>query len=123
AQLAVAGAASAADDDGDQDPQGQEKADGSGDETDGEDERGVIAALRKAHAEQVALLESSLTAKAKSAKHALQERLTAQRAKREAELVEDGASWCEAAIKADKELAAKEESQQKELAATLASEK
>lgn len=47
AQLAVAGAASAADDDGDQDSQGQEKADGSGDETDGEDERGVIAALRK----------------------------------------------------------------------------
>lgn len=45
------------------------------------------------------------------------------RAKREAELVEDGASWSEAAIKADKELAAKEESQQKELAAILASEK
>lgn len=47
AQLAVAGAASAAGDDGDQDPQGQEKADGSGDETDGDDERGMIAALRK----------------------------------------------------------------------------
>ena len=45
------------------------------------------------------------------------------RAKREAELVEDGASSSEAAIKADKELAAKEESQQEELAATLASEK
>ncbi|CAB1110287.1 unnamed protein product [Ectocarpus sp. CCAP 1310/34] len=176
AQLAVAGAASVVDDDGDQDPQGQEKADGSGDETDREDDRGVIAALRKAHVEQVALLESSLTAKAKSAKHAVKSdwphrgwqeidtrgeafaepnSLTVNhlldhcphrslsdlpssyfprlamplvcaghdRAKREAELVEDGASWSEVAIKADKELAAKEESQQEDLAATLASEK
>lgn len=45
------------------------------------------------------------------------------RAKREAELVEKGASASEAALKADKELAEKEESQQKELIARLAAEK
>ena len=45
------------------------------------------------------------------------------RAKREAELVEKGASASEAAIKADKELAAKEESQQQELAVSLAAQK
>jgi len=37
--------------------------------------------------------------------------------------VEKGASTSEAAMKADKELAAKEESQQQELAARLAAEK
>ncbi len=45
------------------------------------------------------------------------------RAKREAELMENGASMSEAAIKADKEFAAKEESHQQELDASLAAEK
>lgn len=35
--------------------------------------------LRQAHAEQAAMLESSLAAKGKSAKHALRERLAALR--------------------------------------------
>lgn len=45
------------------------------------------------------------------------------RAKREAELVAKGASASEAVIKADKELAASEESQQEKLVASLATEK
>lgn len=45
------------------------------------------------------------------------------RAKREGELVAKGASASEAAMKADKELTANEDSQQEKLAATLATEK
>lgn len=45
------------------------------------------------------------------------------RAKREAELMERGTPASEAALRADKELTEKEESQQQELTATLAAEK
>lgn len=48
---------------------------------------------------------------------------TVNRAKREAELVQRGASASEAALKADKELAEKEESQHEELIARLAADK
>ncbi|CAM9390922.1 unnamed protein product, partial [Pylaiella littoralis] len=126
AQLAVDKAASSADGSGDMEErqQGEEKGDASGNEgNDDDDDRGLVASLRKAHVEQAAMLESSLAAKGKSAKHALRGRLAAQRATREAELVEKGASATEAAIEADKELASKGESQQQELVVRLAAEK
>ncbi|CAM9214612.1 unnamed protein product, partial [Scytosiphon promiscuus] len=121
AQLAVVGAADSELEAEEQEREGT--GDGSGAEVDKDDKSGVVAALRKAHAEQTAMLEASLAAKAKSARHALQDRLAAQRAKREGELVAQGTSASEAAMKADKELAANEDSQQEKLAARLAAEK
>eukprot|EP00752_Nemacystus_decipiens_P010330 g9202.t1 len=96
---------------------------GKGIEAEDDEKGGLVAALRKAHVEQTAMLESSLAAKAKSSRHALRERLAAQRAKREMELIERGTPASEAALKADKEMTEKEESQQQELTARLAVEK
>lgn len=48
---------------------------------------------------------------------------TLNRAKREAELMERGTPASEAALRVDKELAEKEESQQQELVTSLAAEK